>query len=217
MPAIMSHSQARRAREHELHGCLPCTYQHGTSLYYCTAVSGCASGFMQLDLLQKRAEKISSGNTVSGNKLDHELRVVPGLKFNCSGNITSILLGGDVRTAVDNRVEYPEVQIWRRRFLFGVYYTRQYSQTIELLSGNFSSDGLLRYNLTTPIPFENENVFGVYHPLQNDSIVRLFYVDEPNAPVSELLNNSNFNILVPGFTPDISSHHMLIYPKTGRQ
>ena len=171
---------------------------------------------MQLDLLQKRAEKISSGNTVSGNKLDHELRVVPELKFNCSGNITSLLLGGDVRTSVDNRVEYPEVQIWRRRLLFGlVIYTKEYSQTIELSSGNFSSDGLLRYNLTTPIPFENEDVLGVYHPLQNDSIVRLFYVNDPNAPVSEFSNNSNVNVIVPDFTIDVSSHHMLIYPMTG--
>ena len=173
---------------------------------------------MQLDLLQKRAEKISNGNTVSGNKLDHELRVVPGLKFTCSGNITSLLLGGDVRTSVDNRVECPEVQIWRRRLLFGlVIYTKEYSQTIELSSGNFSSDGLLRYNLTTPIPFENGNVFGVYHPLQNDSIVRLFYVNEPNAPVSEFINNSNIDTIIPGITPDLSSHHMLIYPVTGKQ
>ena len=173
---------------------------------------------MQLDLLQKRTEKISSGNTVSGNKLDHELRVVPGLKFTCSGSITSLLLGGDVRTPVDNRVEYPEVQIWRQGTVFGaVVYTRQYRQTIELSPGNFSSDGLLRYNLTTPIPFENKNVFGVYHPLQNDSIVRLFYVDDPNAPVSEFLNNSNFYFIAPGLTPDLSSHHMLIYPVTGKQ
>ena len=170
---------------------------------------------MQLDLLKKRAEKISSGNTVSGNKLDHELRVVLGLKFNCSGNITSLLLGGDVRTSVGNRVEYPEVQIWRRSFI--IFFTKQYSQTIELSSGNFSSDGLLRYNLTTPIPFENGNVFGVYHPLQNDSIVRLFYVNEPNAPVSEFINNSNIDTIIPGITPDLSSHHMLIYPVTGKQ
>ena len=169
---------------------------------------------MQLDLLQKRAEKISSGNTVSGNKLDHELRVVPRLRFTCSGNIIRLILGGDVRTSVDNRVEYPEVQIWKRNTLS---YTKQYSQTIELSSGNFSSDGLLRYNLTTPIPFENGNVFGVYHPLQNDSIVRLFYADDPNAPVSEFANNLNINTIIPLITPDLSSHHMLIYPVTGKQ
>ena len=169
---------------------------------------------MQLDLLQTRAEKISSGNTVSGNKLDHELRVVPGLMFTCSGNIISLLFGGDVRTSVDNRVEYPEVQIWRQNFLT---YTKENSQTIELLSGNFSSDGLLRYNLTTPIPFENKNVLGVYHPLQNDSIVRLFYVDDPNAPVSEFANNLNIDTIIPLITPDLSNHHMLIYPVTGKQ
>ena len=189
-------------------------------LYLCiVAVAGCTSGFMQLDLLQKRAEKISSGNTVSGNKLDHELRVVPELKFTCSGNIASLLFGGDVRTSVDNRVEYPEVQIWRRRSarFIGVHYTKEYSHTIELSSGNFSSDGLLRYNLTTPIPFENEDVFGVYHPLQNDSIVRLFYVDDPNAPVSEFANNLNIDTIIPLITPDLSNHHMLIYPVTGKQ
>ena len=68
---------------------------------------------MQLDLLKKRAEKITNGNTVSGNKLDNELRVVPGLSFTCSGTITSLLLGVDMRTVDGNRVEYPEMQIWR--------------------------------------------------------------------------------------------------------
>ena len=196
----------------------PASIRHN---YVCivAAVSGCDIGFMQLDLLKKRAEKISSGNTVSGNKLDRELRVVPGLRFTCSGNIISLLLGGDVRILVDNRVEYPEVQIWRQRSsrFIGVHYTKEYSQTIELSSGNFSSDGLLQYNLTTPIPFENEDVLGVYHPLQNDSIVRLFYVDDPNAPVSEFVDTFNIGTIIPGITPDLSNHHMLIYPVTGKQ
>ena len=182
----------------------------------CTlAVSSCTSGFMELDLLKKRAEKITSGNIVSGNKLDHELRVVPGLNFNCSGNITSLLLGADVRTC--NGPEYPEVGIWRLiKTFIGNYYDRESRQEIRMSEGDFSSNGVLQYNLTTPLSFQNGDVLGVYQPPENDSAVRMYYYDDTSAPVAEFVNNSNSGIVIPAFTPDLTSHHLLILPITGK-
>ena len=192
----------------------------------CTvAVSGCTSGFMQLDLLKKRAEKITSGNVVSGNKLDHELRVVPGLNFTCNGSITSLLLGVDVRTVDGNRVEYPEVQIWRgeQRTIFGFVtfvYARQSRTNITLTAGNSSPDGVLQYNLTTPIPFQSGDILGVYQPPESDSVVRLFYVNDSSAPVANFRDNSNaefFNAISPNIGSTISNHHVLILPITGKK
>ena len=171
---------------------------------------------MQLDLLKKRAEKITNGNTVSGNKLDDELRVVPELSFTCSGTITSLLLGVDMRTVDGNRVEYPEMQIWREgRNIFGDVFNRQSRTDIALTAGNSSPDGVLQYNLTTHIPFQNGDIFGVYQPPENDSVVRLFYVDDSSAPVANFRdNNARFNfILQSGST--ISNQYVLILPITG--
>ena len=172
---------------------------------------------MQLDLLKKRAEKITNGNTVSGNKLDNELRVVPGLSFTCSGTITSLLLGVDMRTVDGNRVEYPEMQIWRegRRIVVGDVYNRQSRTDIALTAGNSSPDGVLQYNLTTPIPFQSGDIFGVYQPPESDSVVRLFYVDDSSAPVAAFRdNNARFNFISQSGST-ISNQYVLILPITG--
>ena len=170
---------------------------------------------MQLDLLKKRAEKITNGNTVSGNKLDNELRVVPGLSFTCSGTITSLLLGVDMRTVDGNRVEYPEMQIWREG---RNVYNRQSRTDIAPTAGNSSPDGVLQYNLTTPIPFQSGDIFGVYQPPESDSVVRLFYVDDSSAPDANVRDNNaplNFILQSPNIGSTISNQYVLILPVTG--
>ena len=60
---------------------------------YTTVVSSCTSGFMHIDLLRRRAEKIPFGDR-SDNFLDGEFRLIPDVNFTCSGTITSLLIGG---------------------------------------------------------------------------------------------------------------------------
>ena len=130
-------------------------------------VSGCTSGFMELDLLRRRAEKISGGisSTGAGGSLDDEFRLLPGENFSCSGTMTGILLVGTIMTG-GGRDKYPEIQIHRHND--GNMYTRQGSETIELAEGDFSPDGVLQYNLTTPISY-------LYQPSKGKSVVRVYY------------------------------------------
>ena len=171
---------------------------------------------MQLDLVRKRAEKISSRNTVSVNRLDNELRVIPGMSFNCSGTLTSLLLGVDVRTfAAGTRDQYPEVQIWRYSARLR-WYTRQERQQIRLAAGNFSTDGVLKYNLDPPIPFESGYVLGVYQPRHNESVVQWFYDDDVTAPAANLRTNTNQGLLIPGVDPTVVENQaILLSPVTG--
>ena len=135
-------------------------------------VSGCTSGFMELDLLRRKAEKISGGGTGVGNTLNSEFRLLAGESFSCSGTMTGLLLVGTVRTG-GMRTLYPEIQIWRNTG--GNMFTRQGSEVIELAAGNFGPDGVLQYTLTTPILFQNGDVLGVYQPNQDDSVLRVYY------------------------------------------
>ena len=128
---------------------------------------------MQLDVLRRRAEKIPRGHD-SRNRLDHELRLMPYMNFTCSGNITSLLLGVDIR----NHHSYPEVHIWQRN---GEQFNRIASREIRLTAGNFSPDGVLRYNLTPPLQFHSGDILGVYQPREADSSVRLYYSDTGTA------------------------------------
>ena len=66
----------------------------------------------------------------------------------------------DVKTVSTNRNHYPEVQVWR--IDAGITPTWVARQEIRLTAGDFSPDGVLQYNLTSSIPFQNGDFLGVY-------------------------------------------------------
>ena len=166
---------------------------------------------MQLDLLKRRAENLSS---VSNTSLPHRLRVIPGLNFSCAGSITSLLLVARIQTVADNRNSYPEVQIWKTVGQ-GFMYEKQASQEIRLAAGDFSPDGVLQYNLTTPLPFQIGDMLGVWQPEESQSVVQLFYANDPTATVActEPLR-FNFEIInVQGLTK-VENQSLLLLPMT---
>ena len=87
------------------------------------------------------------------------------------------------------RDKYPEIQIWRNTH--SNIYTRHGKEKIKLGPGDFSPDGVLQYNLTTPIPFDNGDLLGVYQPSQQDSVVRVYYDYDFSASTNYRVNRSN--------------------------
>ena len=144
-----------------------------TLTYLCPVINGCISGFMDLDLLRKRAEKISNAG-MNDDSLDSNFILLHGDSFSCNGNLTGLLFVGTYSGTGGGRDKYPEIQIYRNTG--GDTYTRQgSSQEIRLAAGDFSPDGVLQYNLTTPISFQSGDVLGVYQPSEGDSVVRVYY------------------------------------------
>ena len=128
-----------------------------TDMYVIPAeFNGCAKGFMELDVIRKRAAQRMS----PANVLDGEFWINPDWRFTCNGNLTSLLLGANIPRLNHKDAGFPEIQIWRNTG--GSNYTRQASQEIRLNPGDFSPDGVLQYNLTTPMPFQTGDVLGVY-------------------------------------------------------
>ena len=179
---------------------------------FITAYASCGRGFIKLDVLRKRAEKVSGGNTLSNNRLDDEVRVIPGMNFTCSGTITSLLLGVDVRRVTNSMDQYPEVQIWRYD-LSRTRYVRQGRQQIRLAAGNFSTDGVLQYDLNPPMQFQSGEVLGVYQPRHDDSVVQCFFDDDVTAPAN-LRANNNRDSLSPN-PKVVGNQAILLSPITG--
>ena len=177
-----------------------------------TVVSNCTSGFMDLDLLKRRAVKIPEGDR-SNDFLDHEFRLIPDMNFTCSGTITSLLIGAAYRTG-RLRIEYPEVQVWKIN-PEGSLYTRQGSEEIRLAAGDFSPDGVLQYTLTTPMTFQSGDVLGVYQPDQSDSLVTLFYNSDASAPTTLRISSQPTTSISLGSLSSISGQHILISPISG--
>ena len=142
---------------------------------------------MDLNLLKRRAEKIPNAG-VSSNFLNLDFRIVTGMSFNCSGSLTGLLLGVDVRPG-GGRDQYPEVQIWRRAGTISNY-NRRGTQDITLAAGDFSPDGVLQYNLNPALSFQSGDVLGVWQPSTGSSVVRLFHDGQNGGPLSY---ETNFN------------------------
>ena len=161
-------------------------------------------------MLRTRAMKIPGGER-SDEGLEDEFRLIGDTSFTCSGTITNLQLGGTVRGG-GMRTEYPEIQLWRIMTGSG-FYTQQARQEIRLAEGDFSPDGVLRYNLTTPIQFQSGDVLGVYQPEEMESVVRIYY----NSEVSNTyrLNSNPSGSISFGSRRTVNNQKILISPITG--
>ena len=137
---------------------------------------------MDMDVILKTVYDKSLAST---DPLDRELRVVPNWSFTCDANIISLLLG--VRICPDEWLQYPEVQTWRR---FGNHFSVVNRSSIILSPGNFSTDGVIQYHLTPPMPVTDGDMLGVYQP--EHSVVQLYYTkNDADAPVTYKLDRQN--------------------------
>ena len=163
---------------------------------------------MELDLLMKRVEKISNEG-VNEDSLDDKFRLLDE-SFSCSGIMTGILFVGLYRTG-DDREDYPEIQLFRNTG--GDTYIKQASEEMQLTAGVFSPDGVLQYNLTTPMSFQSGDKLGVYQPAKDVSIVRVYY-RSATATTYELGNNAPSTISIPDLAEKFDEL-ILISPVTG--
>ena len=172
-------------------------------------IDGLTSGFIELDLLRRRADQLVS----TGGNLDNQFSFLPDDGFNCNGTMTGLLLVAGIRTG-GQRSQYPEIQIWRD--IGGNMYTKQGSQEIILDDGDFSPDGVLLYNLTTPISFQSGDVLGFYQPRQQNSIVRVYYDSSASTTYRVMGTNPTSPITIPNsFTSTVTDELILISPISG--
>ena len=169
---------------------------------------------MELDLLKRRGERIPAGDNDGSDIhfLNGEFRLVPHVNFSCSGNLTSLLIGATVRRKGH---QYPQIQLWRT--VDRNLYTRQESQVIKLAIGDFSPDGVLQYNLTTPIQFQSGDVLGIYQPLKSVSAASIYYSIDTSSPNTYRLRSNPYTGASLSFSAvsKISNQQILISPISG--
>ena len=141
-------------------------------------VEGCTERFMELPLVSKRAEQIGRKVAVNG-PLNNEIRILRGFAFNCSTNITSLILGIDVREATGIRTRFPSVQLFRKLKNSNNMYSvvAESERTIYYSIYNVSTSGVFEYPLNPPISVQNGDSLAVSQPDENESIVVIHYID----------------------------------------
>ena len=170
---------------------------------------------MDYSLLVQKASQIedskgegSLSNKGLGVSRSDRLYAMPNLTFLCSGNITGFLLGVDIR--IDSgRNKYLRVG------LLNVLSSTQYSKVdgsfrnITLSADNFSTSGLIYYELSDPIKYDSNQILGVEQPATDESIVRLYYEDYNDQDIHRI-RFSNYRKR----SGSINNARVLLHPRT---
>ena len=179
-----------------------------------TVEQQCTERFMELELVTYRAQRIGIG--ASGTTLSDTVRILEEYQFNCtSTNITSVILGIDVRTVVSgSRYRFPSIQIWRPNpGSPGQYLVDTDSERfIYYSTSNISTNGVFKYPLNPPISVNSGDLLAVSQPTEGESVVRVYYIDGINFQSRE----NSFGTTSTGLSGTLHTDQLvLVYPITG--
>ena len=172
---------------------------------------------MDYELLQHKVEQICNSDVCDGslikNRMWNEEWILASYPFNCSGNITSLLIGGVLRL---RKSKYPILSLWEKEQNNDVYNKVSLSErNLTFDPYNFSTSGLLHFHLLEPLEFHKDYVIGIRQYRDNETAVRLHYVDS-NQTI-HCLNDTmkdNTQVYLSNDTY-IQQKQLLIYPETG--
>ena len=169
----------------------------------------CANGFMKLDVVKYNAQYIGINLNLA-----NQTRILEEYQFNCtSTNITSVILGSNVRGITDNRTMYPSIQLWRPLSgSNGTYTVVPNSERVIYYSTTNVSN---HYPLNPPISVNHGELLAISQPIASDSVVRVRYKNgEINFKSHRKpfgATNTTLNV-----TSNIRSNQLiLVYPITG--
>ena len=179
-----------------------------------TVEQQCTERFMELELVTYRAQRIGIG--ANGTTLSDTIRILEEYQFNCtSTNITSVILGIDVRTVVSgSRYRFPSIQLWRPNSSSpGQYLVDTDSERfIYYSTSNISTNGVFEYPLNPPISVNSGDLLAISQPTEGDSVVRVYYIDGINFQSREY----SFGTSSTGLSGTLHTDQLvLVYPITG--
>ena len=170
---------------------------------------------MEYSLLNYTAERIGI-NPLKTYTGDNTLRVLQEYQFNCSStNITSLVLGINIRRASNSRTLYPSVQVFRPNGTSNTYSLVTGSErTIYYSTSNVSTNtGGYQYSLNPPIPVMSGDLLAVSQPKVANSAVQIYSIDgiKFNSSQSISIESSTVNL-----NDSIGNQLILVYPVTGK-
>jgi len=144
-----------------------------TIVRFCTTgESQCTNGFMNPDTLRELGRV--TGGTL-GNR-DQQQRIIPSIAFRCNGSITKWIVGAKWENG-GGRNYFPELQIWRS---FGRWYRKINNSTLSATAENANS--VYEHTPSSPMPFQEGDILGIFQPSRAASRLRVYYVDNVGPP-----------------------------------
>ena len=170
----------------------------------------CTENFMDLAAIMSRAP-LTDGDM--GKKLGDEIRILEEYQFNCSTNITNVILGISVKIAGGNRNMYPSIQRWTPVNRSSNRYSLDASseRIIYYSPTNISTSGVFMYPLDPPISMNSGDLLAIKQPPGRDSIVNVYYIN----PTSFRSYEVNIDCTQANLNNIKTDRFILVYPVTG--
>ena len=171
---------------------------------------------MELSLLKYRAERIGIDppQTYLG---DDTQRVLQEYQFNCSStNITSLVLGINIRRRRNDRTLFPGVQVFRPNGSDTYSLVTGSERTFYYSTSNVITDtGGYQYPLNPPIPVMSGDLLAVSQPELTNSVVRIYSIEFDGI---SFISSQNMPIGSPtvNLKDSIDNQLILVYPVTGK-
>ena len=99
-------------------------------------------------------------------------RIIPGIKFTCTGTLTKWIIGA--RRTLTQPTNYLQLQIWRQRQGSSNTYDRTTFSDVTAL--NATDDlSVYEYIPNPPLEFQTNDILGLYQPSISDTEVVVYY------------------------------------------
>ena len=109
---------------------------------------------------------------------DSTQRIFPSMYFSCNGLLTKWIIGGEPGKTKD---PLPELQLWRTND--GTNYFKTTFTLIHTLPKITSHTNVYEYILNPPLEFHEGDIFGLFKPRENESVLNTF-LQENSGPLA---------------------------------
>ena len=129
---------------------------------------------MNLDTLRELG-RVTGGNL---RNRDQQQRIIPSITFKCTGSITKWIVAARWGGGED-RVYFPELQIWRATAFSG-WYRKISASTLSATAEN--ANDFYEHTPSSPLPFQEGDILGIFQPSSDTSRLRVYYIDNVGPP-----------------------------------
>ena len=139
-------------------------------------------GFLNEEAVRIAVDVYATSDTYNVRTHPCQQRIIPGIKFTCTGTLTKWIIGA--RRRLTQPTNYLQLQIWRQRQGSSNTYDRTTFSDITAL--NTTDDlNVYEYIPNPPLQFQTNDILGLYHPLVSDTEVEVYYqtTDGPHNSV----------------------------------
>jgi len=144
-------------------------------------------GFLNEEALRIAVDVYGTDNTYDVRTHEHQQRIIPGIRFTCTGVLTKWIIGA--QRTLTQTTNHLQLQIWRQSSPTSNTFDR--TNFSDLTDLNATDDlNVYEYTPNPPLQFQADDLLGLFLPHRTETQV-VVYLQEGGGPQSYRRSNQN--------------------------